>query len=153
MSNVSVTTLEEPAWVRTLLTFLAGCYTPHDFFGPLGCRVIPLSKTETEKDCPELSVLVFPTPFEVRYGAADGQVKSPGFTLDVQKILTIFSDVKSLAWHVPVIYNGELDGPELRISGSFVGIRIWLRIFANPPKSEPVSHVYEPATGRFWERW
>lgn len=150
MADFAVQTLDEPAWVRTFLEFLAGAITPHDFFGPLSCRMYPYQGNSA--DDPEFVLLVFPTPFEVRYGAEDGAISSPGFTLDVQRVLSGFSSVKSMAWHVPVVYNGNLDGPELRISGTFVGIRVWLRIFTIPPSTEQPSHVYEPQTGRFWER-
>ncbi len=152
MAAVSVHTVEEPEWIQALLELLANAVTPHEFFGPLSYRLYELNSDSPASENPTLAVLVFPTPFELCYGPVDGGRAIPGFTMDVRKILSGFSVVNNLAWHVPAKYNGDLDGPELRIAGSFAGRRIWLRFFTVPPPSEPVSHVYEPATGRFWER-
>lgn len=140
---------EEIPWVSALLELLVQALTPHAFFGPLGYRL-----WEPEADCdePVWTLAVFPVPHECRGGSADGQFAVSGFTLDQLLIQSAFSKINSVVWHMPSRYNNDLDGPELRVLGTFCGRGVQLRFFHLPPPDEVASHVYEMATGRSWLR-
>lgn len=142
--------VDRPVWVDTLVEQVARALEPHEFFGPLSYRL-------WEPDNPNnanagWTLAVFPTPWECRGGPHDGAAAVSGFDLNVRSLMSVFSEVNSVAWRMPTRYNGDLDGPELGIRGTFAGRDVWLRLFHAPPPDEPVSHVYEAATGRYWEK-
>ncbi len=151
MTSLDIHVTEETPWVGAMLDVIVSALSPHDFFGPLSYRLWePDPRTDGAE--PHWVLAVFPTPFEHRGGAEDGCRAVSGFTLDQKLLQGAFSSVNALAWHMPTRYNGDLDGPELRIRGVFCGRDVWLRIFHMPPPDEAASHVYEPATGRFWAK-
>lgn len=149
--SLAVHVAEEPAWVPALVDLVVQAISPHDFFGPLAYRLWEPSEDEDgDLNCWVLAV--FPTPYECKGGSGDGALAVPGFTIDQLVLQAAFSELNSVVWHMPTRYNSDLDGPELRLRGTFCGRDVWLRVFHTPPPDEVPTHVYEPATGRCWER-
>ncbi len=146
----SLSSVETPAFIPALLDVLLTAVVPDGVIGPLGYRW-------WGPDTPGSSyagwtVVVYPTPHELRGGANDGAKGSAGFTLNLAVILGAFSGLEMLDWHAPVQYNGDLDGPEISVKGQFAGKSVWLRVFHLPPHDEPASVVIDPIARRAWEK-
>lgn len=151
MNSMDIHVVEEPHWVGALLDVVVNALTPHDFCGPLAYRLWE-PDSRVDGDEPHWVLAVFPTLHERRDGAADGAPTASGFTVDQLSLQEAFSSITSVAWNMPVRYNTDLDGPELRIRGVFCGRDVWLRLFHLPPPDEPVSCVFDSVAGRCWDK-
>lgn len=140
-----------PAWVDALVEVVRGAMTPLGFIGYLGYRVWePDARYNQNPD--GWTVVVFPTPYEWSGGAGDGGRGVSGFRLDVVPLLDAFTEVRQMAWSSPAQYNGDMDGPELTLTGTFLGKHVLLRVFNLPPPDEPTAFVYDPHKGEVWTR-
>lgn len=97
-------------------------------------------------------VAIYPTPNEAKTGPHEGQKVYPGFHLNLSAILPSFSQGVELVWRAPTIYNGNLDGPEVSLKGTFAGNEVWLRIFSLPPDDEAATLIVDLASGDCWEK-
>lgn len=77
---------------------------------------------------------VYPTPVEFVGGDVDGEVGSPGFSMDLEALLSAFDRVDGLRWSV----HHHLDGPEVLIVGLFEGHEVYLRLLAEAPADEEI---------------
>lgn len=138
-----------PPWLTALVEdVVLVAVDAHGLIGPLGYRWWGPQDAGNEFD--GWQVVVYPTPGELRGGQMDGAQFTSGLSLDVGGILNAFSKVDDVVWHAPAHYNGDLDGPELRVRGDFLGKRVWLRFFCLPPADEPSSFHVDPRTGSAW---
>lgn len=145
-------TIQEPLWLRSLIEdVVIGAVTPLGFIGPLGYRWWEPGNRDNTFD--GWQIVVFPTPNEVRGPVPhDGCKYVSGFRLDVGQVIGVMTAVESVAWNSPTSYNGDLDGPELSVRGTFAGKHVWLRFFHLPPPDEPCSFYVNPATGQTVEK-
>lgn len=148
MSVFEIHTCEPPKWVDALVETVLSAMTPLGFIGPLGYRL--WEPTNPHNSFPGWMVSVFPTPNEWRGGANDGHRCVSGFCLDVTRILSAMSVVEKVGWSAPTLYNGDMDGPEVLIQGSFAGNHVLLRVFNLPPPDEPASYAVDPVRGTVW---
>lgn len=141
-------TVREPTWIRTLVDdVVMEAITPLGTIGPLGFRYWPPGQEDNTFD--GWQVVIYPTPNEVRGPVpGDGCKTVSGFKLDVARIIGVMNHVDSVVWMSPVRYNGDLDGPEVSLRGTFIGKRVWLRFFHLPPADEPCTTAVNPATGQ-----
>jgi hypothetical protein len=144
--------IQEPAWIKALVEdVLLPSMHPYGFIGPLGYRWWEPENPGNSFD--GWQIAVFPTPNELRGPHPDdGCLYVNGFRLDVGKILSVLSEVQQVAWNSPTAYQGDLDGPELSLQGSFAGKVIWLRFFQIPPPDERPAYYVNPVTGEAWEK-
>lgn len=123
---------------------------PLNLMGQMGYRYLEPGTIQNPTDYWVLAV--YPIPNEAFGGCHDGGLVYPGFSLDLGHFLEGFQGVEVLAWHAPSVYNGELDGPEVSVKGSFTGKRVWVRVFAHPPSDVSPSLVVDLANGNYWEK-
>lgn len=147
---IELAPVEAPAFLPALLDVLLDVVVPEGFMGPLGYRW--WGPDSPGVSYPGWTVVVYPTPHELRGGANDGATGVTGFNLNVAALVAAFGSLEKLDWHAPVQYNGDLDGPEISIKGRFAGKPVWLRVFHLPPSDEPASIVIDPVRQRAWEK-
>jgi hypothetical protein len=117
-----------PAWLQALVERVAEAMTAHSPSGPLGFRY---REEEGLWD-----VLVYPLAVELVGGAHDGDVASPGFSLDLQQLQTAFGQVDALVWNAQGLGPADPDGPCVSLEGLFEEHEVWLRILAYAPEDE-----------------
>lgn len=119
-----------PSWLETLVDIVANCMEAHSPMGPLEYRY------HTEEAFTEL--IVYPTPVELVGGAEDGAIVIPGFTLDLEALLSAFEPVEVVSWQAQGMGPYDLEGPHLSVEGRYQGHSVWLRVLAGPPQeTEP----------------
>lgn len=149
--NIETHTVQEPAWLQALTARLVEAIDPINLMGPLGYRWFDPQTSINPTDW--WVVAAYPTPNEAGGGGPyDGELLFPGFKLDVAFLLQAFSGLEVLEWKSPTLYNGDLDGPEVSIKGSFAGEQVWLRVFSLPPSDEEPSLTVDLASGDWCER-
>jgi hypothetical protein len=114
------------AWLDGLHEAVAGCVEADSPMGPLGLRY------REEDGCWE--VWVYPTPVELVGGAVDGEVVSPGFTLDLEELRSAFESVVAFSWNALALNWPE--GPHVSIEGVFRGREVYLQVLAYAPEDE-----------------
>lgn len=145
------TAARPPAWVEALVEAVREATAPLGFIGYLGYRLWePDARYNQNPD--GWTLAVFPTPYEWSGGEGDGGRGVSGFNLDLLPLLDCFTEVRKMAWHSPVQYNGDMDGPEVIIEGTFLGKHVLLRVLNLPPPDEPTAFVYDPQKGEVWAR-
>ena len=60
----------------------------------------------------------------------------PGFSLDVQTLLSAFQEVEAVYWNSQGMGPYDDEGPRISIEGIYQGHDVWLRILAEPPEDE-----------------
>lgn len=146
MPAITIHTVESPSWIVALVDTIKELITPLGFIGPLGYRFWEPGNL-TSPNAEVWTIVVFPTPNELRGGEHDGSKFVSGFHLDLGRLLSFFNPAEQVAWKSPTRYNGDLDGPEIAIQGLFMGRYVWLRIFSIPPPDEPVSFIVDHNDG------
>jgi hypothetical protein len=127
---------EVPAWLESLVEAVAGGMTAQAP-GPLGFRY------GEEEGAWE--VLVYPLPVEMVGGAHDGGVVSPGFSLDLEGLRSLFGRVDAFAWDAHGL--GPDDGPSVSIEGLYQGHEVWLRVLAFAPDDEEPGMKWDTTKG------
>jgi hypothetical protein len=115
-----------PAWLEELVDHVAMNMEADSVQGPLGYRY--------GEDDGFWEVIVYPTPIELVGGAVDGEVVTPGFTLDVEGLRSGFERIDDCRWNALGLIADE--GPYLAIEGKFQGHDLFLQILAYPPEDE-----------------
>ncbi len=116
-----------PAWMEPLVEVVANAMTAHYMPGPLGLRY-------REEDG-SWDVLVYPQRMELVGGRHDGDVVSPGFSLDLEQVRKVFTRVDGLFWQAHPLSEQD-GGPYVSIEGEYAGREVWLRILAFAPEDE-----------------
>lgn len=123
-----------PSWLSGLLKKIADTMLSLSFSGQLGFRYLPQDDENNQINKWVLAVYLLPN--EVSGGRDDGALAVPGFSLDLVKLTSLFSEVKSMGWTVPRVYNDGLDGPEVWIEGLVDDNKISFHFYADPPFDE-----------------
>jgi hypothetical protein len=79
-------------------------------------------------------IQVYAEPIELVGGAADGAIVSPGFSVDVRQIESLFERVDAVYWNTHGFHGSE--PPFLSIEGVYAGVEMWLRVSAAAPDDE-----------------
>ena len=117
---------DELEWLDELADIVAAQMTADSAMGPLKVRYCH------EEGLRE--VVIYPTPVELVGGAVDGEVVSPGFSLDLEGLRAAFEQVVAASWSSIGLPHDE--GPQLWVEGVFQGREVFLRILAYAPKGE-----------------
>jgi hypothetical protein len=116
-----------PDWMDTLVRTVADAMTAHAMPGPVGLRY-------AEEDG-VWDVVVYTLPVELVGGKHDGDVVSPGFSLDLEQVRSAFARIDEVSWQAHP--QGEWDeGPYVSLEGEYAGRQVWLRVLANAPDDE-----------------
>jgi len=115
-----------PGWLALLVDIVA---TSMEFDGPAG----PLG-IQWGQDDDRWLVTVYPTPVELVGGATDGEVVSPGFSLDLDHLQKAFLRLDTSGWNA--LGLTAPDGPHLYLEGNFQDHEVLLRILAEAPEDE-----------------
>lgn len=142
MTTIDEHAIRKPEWLERLVELVLDCVTPFGFIGPIGYRWWDPGQFGNPYDAHQ--VAAFPTAYVVDGGREDGERRVSGFDLDLSKLLSGFDEISSVAWHTPASYNGDLDGPEVRVQGRFAGTDACLRLFHVPPPDEPAYFAVTP---------
>ena len=119
---------QSPAWMEKLIDSVSGCMEAHNVMGPFGYRW-------GEEDG-FWEIIVYPTPIELVGGDADGEIVSPGFSLDIKELWSNFDEVTDTSWQAYDFGVHDFDGPHISIEGVYQGHQIWLRIMSEAPEDE-----------------
>jgi hypothetical protein len=119
---------EAPQWLVSLVDLVGNRMEPHSATGPLAFR------WRQEGDFWEIAV--YYTPGEVIGGAEDGAVVVPGFSLDVQELISAFEKVAGVCWRSHSFGPHDSLGPHISIEGVYQGHEVWLQILAEAPEDE-----------------
>lgn len=147
---LSLAAVETPGFLPALMDVLLAAITPEGLLGPIGFRW--WGPDDSGSAFNGWTVAAYPTPHEVSGGPNDGARGCTGFQLNIAVIVGAFSSLEKLDWAAPGHYNGDLDGPEISVKGTFAGKPVWLRVFSLPPLDEPASIVIDPIRHRAWEK-
>jgi len=83
-----------------------------------------------------MEIAVYSTPGEVVGGAEDGAIIIPGFSLDVQELISAFEEVVDLHWRSQSFGPRDNLGPHVSIEGVYQGHGVWLQVLAEAPEDE-----------------
>jgi len=119
---------QPPAWLGSLVDEIGNCVEAHAAMGPLGYR--------WSEESGAWDVIVYPTPVLLRGGEADGMIVSPGFSLDVNGLLSRFDQVADVRWSVYGHRLSPSGGQEITIEGVYAGHELFLQLLAEPPEDE-----------------
>lgn len=116
-----------PAWLNNLVGEVAECMEAHNEMGPFGFRY--------GQDLEMTDVIVYPTPVELIGGENDGIIVLPGFSLDIQELISIFEEIVDVEWCSQNLGLSE-GGGNISIEGIYEGHSVWLQIHAEAPADE-----------------
>ena len=130
---------EPPNWLESLVDVIAECMEPHNVMGPLAFR------WRNENDHWEITV--YPTPAELIGGAEDGAVVSPGFSLDVQNLSTLFEELVDVRWQAQAFGPNDHLGQHISVEGVYYGHEIYLQVLSEAPDDEEPGFKFAPRSG------
>jgi hypothetical protein len=116
---------ELPDWMKILLDLVTDCIEVGSPAGPLGVR--------WGQDEDTWEVTIYLMPVELVGGAADGELVTPGFTLDLERLRTAFTRLDEFGWNA--LGLGQ-DGPCIQMEGTFMDHELFLRVLAQAPQDE-----------------
>ncbi len=119
---------EAPQWLTSLVDTVGNCMEVRCASGLLAFR------WRMENDFWEIAV--YSTPGEVVGGADDGAIIVPGFSLNVQELMSAFEVVASLHWRSHSFGPHDNLGPNVSIEGVYQGHEVWLKVLAEAPEDE-----------------
>ena len=119
---------EPPSWLNSLVDVIAECMEPHNTMGPLAFR------WGNENDHWEITV--YPTPAELIGGSTDGAVVSPGFSLDVHELSTVFEELVDVHWQAHAFGPHDPEGQHVSFEGVYDGHTIYLQVLSEAPEDE-----------------
>jgi hypothetical protein len=117
------------AWIDELAESVAAQLTADSPMGPLMVRCT--------EDAGLWEMVIAPTPIELLGGAVDGEIVSPGFSLDLEGLRDAFDEVLAAGWSA--LGLPEDDGPYVWMEGVFQGHEVLLRVMACAPDDEEPS--------------
>jgi len=115
-------------WLEALIATIGDCLTAHSPMGPLGWYAYE------EGDMTEL--VIFPKTVLFVGGEMDGELGVPGFSFDVQTLLTSLERVDAVQWNSQGMGPHDEEGARLSIEGIYQGHEVWIRILAEAPEGE-----------------
>jgi len=119
---------EEPQWLASLVDAVGNCMQSHCALGPLAFR------WRQEDNFWEIAV--YATPGEVLGGAEDGAIIVPGFSLNVQELMSVFEELTDVNWCSQSFGPHDNRGPHISIEGVYQGHEVYLEILAEAPEDE-----------------
>ena len=127
----------EPAtWLVNFISEVSSCILPLGFIGQLGFRY---SEPLSIRNCLDRWIIwVYLVPHELSGGRHDGMAVVSGFRLNIQQLLTRFSEVTALEWKVTRGYTDGLAGPEVWLEGELLkdDVPVQFHFFSEPPSDE-----------------
>ena len=134
-----------PEWLQEFADAVALQINPVDLLAPVGCHFCFADET--------WEIALFVSSTQIVGGKKDGVLRHSRFNVDLQSVLKLFSDVRSISWQaLPMAADDEL-GPHLSIEGSRAGNSVWLRILSRSPKRFEVGRravVYDALWEETW---
>jgi len=119
---------EAPRWLTLLVDAVGNCMEAHGALGPLAFR------WREEDDF--WDVAVYSTPGEVFGGANDGTVVVPGFSLDLQELISSFEELMDVHWRSQPLGPQDDQGQHISIEGVYQGRHVYLQVLAEAPGDE-----------------
>jgi hypothetical protein len=115
-----------PDWLKDLADAAAQLMIPADVMSPIGCHFCQAEGV--------WEVTIFASSTEIVGGGRDGEVCRSRFTVDVQALSLLLTDVVDISWQAhPLAADDEL-GPHIAIDGWLGEHQVSLRVLAFPPK-------------------
>lgn len=115
-----------PDWLALFVNAVTEHIHSHDLLSPLGCHF---------HEGPNLwEVTVFASRTEIVGGSEDGRLTNSCFTVDVTRLLPLFSTVSAVEWQAQSLGRYDELGPHLSIEGIHLNYRVSLRITAAAPE-------------------
>ena len=111
-------------WLEEFIDLINGCIEAHSPMGPTTWRYL------MEEDLHHL--IISPTTVKLVGGKWDGEEVVPGFSLDVDSLLSLFEEIEAVYWSTQGMGPEDEEGPRLSIEGIYQGHDVWLRILAEP---------------------
>src|SRR5437879_5970087 len=115
-----------PEWLQELADAVALQMTPADVLAPVGCHFCLVDGT--------WEISLFAAGTQIVGGKKDGVVRASRFSVDLQSLLKLFSEIESLSWQALRLSADDELGPHISLAGTHAGNRVWLRILAWAPK-------------------
>lgn len=134
-----------PDWLKSFVNAVTANIHSHDVLSPLGCHFQQVENV--------WEVTVFASRTEVVGGPQDGLNCESGFSVDVDGLRKLFSDVEAFSWQAqPLGPNDDL-GSHLAVEGTYETRQIWLRITATAPQIFGVGRRALVNQERFEDIW
>jgi hypothetical protein len=114
--------------MESLVDKVSECMEPHNVMGPLGYR--------WQEEDQFWTISVYPLPVELVGGDVDGEIVSPGFSLDLQELMSAFKELEDFHWCAHAFSPYDLDGPHISFEGMYQGHHIYLEILSDAPEDE-----------------
>ena len=136
---------KSPQWINDLVREVADRFQPLGFIGQIGFRYLDPDAPENSTHCWLIGVYL--VPHELSGGQHDGAAVVAGFCLNINGILSLFSNVRTLEWRAPRRYTGGLAGPEVWLEGVYrESEKVQLHIYSEPPDEEMPALVLDVTT-------
>lgn len=116
------------AWLEDLIAGIGNCIEAHTLMGPFAWRYWP------EDDFHHL--LFYPTTVRLVGGKQDREEVLPGFSLDIDSLLSLFQSIEAVTWNSQGMGPYDDEGPRVSVEGIYQGHDVWLRVLAEPPEDE-----------------
>ena len=137
--------LSLPEWLKQLADAVALRILPVDVLAPVGCHYCLVDGT--------WEIALFAASTQIVGGEKDGRLRMSRFTLDLNAVTSLFTEVTNLTWQAQSFAADDELGPHVSIEGSCGGHSVWLRILSRPPRRFAPGRraiVYEPAWEETW---
>ena len=139
-----------PHWITRLANDVAACIESFEPLPPVGCHFF--------RAAAGWEITIFPSVTEIVGGPADGSMISARVSVDVAKVLGLFTKIHEVTWQCTRVSDDDDLGAHLLIEGihsddttndQFVAVQI---LAASPPSIEPGrrAHFHQ---GRMTETW
>ena len=130
-----------PPWLHELISHITEGVEATDVSASLGCRY-----RRDEEEGGAWEVLMYLRPVEIVGGAADGEVVTPGFTLDLQHVCSAFGRIDELKWDA--LGSPDGDGPQVSVEGLYGSEPVLLHIAARAPEDVEPGKSFDPTAIR-----
>ena len=122
-----------PRWLNELIDRVVQALEPHTVVGPLDVRY----HWDRQDDAWEIAV--FPSLVELPGDEESGQLRCPGFFLDIQWLQSGFDEIVDVYWNTHGAGSQYHDGSFLAVEGRYKGHDVFLRVLAQAPDDELVA--------------
>ena len=115
-----------PGWLASFVNAVTANIHSHDVLSPLGCHFQQVSDI--------WEVTVFASRTEIVGGPQDGLLYDSGFSIDIDGVQKVFSEIDSISWQAQSLGDTDELGSHLSVEGVYENKQIWLRITAMAPQ-------------------
>jgi hypothetical protein len=136
-----------PDWLSETVNRVARQFRAADPLAPIGCHFFH----DEFHDVWEVTVFVSRT--ETLGGELDGKLTSSRFSVDLNGLETLFSEVHSQAWQAVSLGEDDDLGPHLAVEGLVGEHKVWLRILADAPRQFEAGRIADVYGMEFHDRW